>query len=1007
MDDDLVHQPSHGRRRGSREVFGLIIPPPPPAQQLQPSSSLPHNKSSILPILHHDSYSKSAAGQIIVMPEKKRKNDTIFFCAGCLILVIVGISCTVWFLLAESSVKGVFQNSNNDPSAAGGSTITTSPTTTTTITTTISPTSSTIRKSPTTTNPTSSPAIWTDSPSKPKTHRPSFSPFTQYPTTSFPSFHPTAPTTTKPTSSNPSKTPTFRPTTQQPTTKTPTTRPTTAQPTTKNPTFIPTITFQPTTKIPTTTQPTTKTPTTLQPTTKPPTTLQPTTNKPSTKTPTLKLINNPQDTTTVIPTSPKPSKSPTKRPTKPTKPTKQLPTAKTTTSPTMRIHPHIVISLADDLGNFDVGFHGNTRAYTPVLDSLVKSSATLKLTRHYSSRFCSPSRAMLMTGRVPWSLGLETDQNSEPVAVMRCGLRPDRHGMFLSEKLQQDGKYTTHALGKWHLGHYDVALTPLNRGFDTFVGRFAGGNTISPQQFMTTACACNGAGVGCAVFSTKEISCVNALTLVNVTRNEKDGYLEFKRIPPNVYESMDHLLAQEADRIITSHARTRDPRSLFLYLAWTSPHTPTTVTARFRSLVMTDTDMANDNCITGLRRTHLGMVAQLDEVNGQVLDSLQRNDLYKDTIFIFTSDNGGNSPREGLNDCATFYGKDADQYGFNFPFRGQKYSWWEGGTRTATFIHSPWAFLSTTTITQQPTTKTFDNIPQLNKPLEYPYLFSLTDWWNTLIEASSLVVHAENKPDQGRDSISQWQRLKSYHKAALELALTSDNSNNVVSSLDTSLPPRLNIVMQYWELTGRSVVLLHDYSGTNKIYKQIRGQPFSNGGPGYNPNTLGYTRSQIWLPPELPKTEIPSGLTVLMQDIATNQFVSGYLSYFDLTSDVQEINPIKPPTYIQNEFVRILSLASQIAIPYVKSKLCDDGYLSSQTLTVTDDLSLSAATKCSGTITSFVGLYRCIKDNIGDIGTGGPIDTEGELLDNSLLSASSVLLRDGNEEIPAFRFGLE
>ena len=116
------------------------------------------------------------------------------------------------------------------------------------------------------------------------------------------------------------------------------------------------------------------------------------------------------------------------------------------------------------MGHYDVGFN-NPAASSPNIDALMRSG--ILLNRHYSSRMCAPSRAMLLTGRPAWTVGLNPDFNLNPVVTARCGLAASTP--LLPSLLKQVG-YKTHALGKWHLGGYSRAFFPTSRGFDSFVG---------------------------------------------------------------------------------------------------------------------------------------------------------------------------------------------------------------------------------------------------------------------------------------------------------------------------------------------------------------------------------------------------------------------------------------------------------------------------------------------------------------------------------------------------------
>ena len=132
---------------------------------------------------------------------------------------------------------------------------------------------------------------------------------------------------------------------------------------------------------------------------------------------------------------------------------------------------NVVLILADDLGNSDVGFNGNSKVAeqdpqlavsTPTLDALAATGTILR--QHYSCHVCTPTRAALMTGRYPSRYGAQHRTFSAP--------RPQGVNLnetLLSEQLQSYG-YKTYLVGKWHLGFPSPAFTPLQRGFDSTSG---------------------------------------------------------------------------------------------------------------------------------------------------------------------------------------------------------------------------------------------------------------------------------------------------------------------------------------------------------------------------------------------------------------------------------------------------------------------------------------------------------------------------------------------------------
>ncbi len=129
--------------------------------------------------------------------------------------------------------------------------------------------------------------------------------------------------------------------------------------------------------------------------------------------------------------------------------------------------PNIVLIVADDMGYADIGPYGNPTARTPTLERLAHEG--LKWTNFYAaSGVCSPSRAALLTGRLPIRTGVG------PTHPLRRVFFPASTGglpqseITIAELLKEKG-YATAAIGKWHLGHLAEFL-PMRQGFDSYFG---------------------------------------------------------------------------------------------------------------------------------------------------------------------------------------------------------------------------------------------------------------------------------------------------------------------------------------------------------------------------------------------------------------------------------------------------------------------------------------------------------------------------------------------------------
>ena len=281
--------------------------------------------------------------------------------------------------------------------------------------------------------------------------------------------------------------------------------------------------------------------------------------------------------------------------------------------------PNYIIIFCDDLGYGDLGCYGSEKIRTPHIDSLAKDG--MKFTDFYSSSpVCTPSRASLLTGSYARRVGMHEDFTGHWVLIPRSrrGLNPDE--LTLPEALKTVG-YKTTCIGKWHLGDQPPHL-PTAHGFDSYYG----------------------------------------IPYSNDMANKGRGdpplpIVEDKKVieAPADQSTLTKRYTEKAVEFIESS----NDSPFFLYLPHTFPHLPLFASPDFHS------KSANGR--------YGDSVEEIDWSTGQILDCLNRLNLEKNTLVIFTSDNGSNG-RNG---------------GSNAPLAGRKGSTMEGGMRVPMIARLP------------------------------------------------------------------------------------------------------------------------------------------------------------------------------------------------------------------------------------------------------------------------------------------------------------------------------
>lgn len=298
--------------------------------------------------------------------------------------------------------------------------------------------------------------------------------------------------------------------------------------------------------------------------------------------------------------------------------------------------PNVIVILADDQGSVDAGCYGASDLLTPGLDAL--AARGVRFTQFYSGApVCSPSRAALLTGRYPWLAGMPGNAAAPPVEA------DDRLDTLTGEGLPaaeitlaemfRDAGYATAHVGKWHLG-FGAGHRPRDQGFDYSFGHL-GGCIDNYTHFFYWA-----------------------------GPNRHDLWEDNRRVRlPGRY--FPDLMVDKARAFIAQHRA----QPFFLYFALNLPHYPYQGDAKW---------LEHYRPLPYPRNLYAAFVSTLDERVAQLVRCVDDAGLRERTIIVYQSDNG-----HSLEERAHRGG------GSSGPYRGAKFSLFEGGIRLPALISWP------------------------------------------------------------------------------------------------------------------------------------------------------------------------------------------------------------------------------------------------------------------------------------------------------------------------------
>lgn len=373
--------------------------------------------------------------------------------------------------------------------------------------------------------------------------------------------------------------------------------------------------------------------------------------------------------------------------------------------------PNIIIFLTDDLGYGDLGCYGNPIIDTPNIDKLAQEGVLMK-DFHSAGTVCSPSRVALLTGRNPYRSGFfyihgkDTYLNSEEITIA---------------ELLKDKGYETSFWGKWHLSILEKGRVnqpgPGEQGFDywmgTSVNAFEGPR--NPEKFIL-----NGKPVGNVEGWYCDIIVDKASDWLKNIRNREKPFLMYicshephtPIAPPEEYsQKYDNAFVDELEKGI-----------------------------KYGRIARPERDISKN------KKEYYGTVTQLDDAFGRLMKTLENLDLKENTLVIFTSDNGPETPVTPEESLGQWDDSFRDKcFGTPGDFRGMKRYPYEGGHRVPGIVRFPGVIPAGT---------------------ESNVMFNGTDILPTLCQLAGIAVPSD-RPMDGIDAFAAFQHKKVEHKDSL------------------------------------------------------------------------------------------------------------------------------------------------------------------------------------------------------------------------------------------------
>ncbi len=382
-------------------------------------------------------------------------------------------------------------------------------------------------------------------------------------------------------------------------------------------------------------------------------------------------------------------------------------------SPIENKKPNVIIIITDDQGFGDLGINENPNIITPNIDQF--ASESIQFDNFFVSPVCAPTRASLMTGRYSLRTGVRDTYNGG--AIM------SNTETTIAEILKE-ADYSTGIFGKWHLGD-NYPFRPSEQGFDESIIHLAGG--IGQVGDFTN-------------YYKGNTSYFDPILWKNNKKNQYDGYCS-------------DIFAENAVKFIEKNKN----KPFFCYLSFNAPHTPLQVPKKYYDMYkdldpevgFMDESLASkmsEKDKEDARRIY-GMVTNVDDNVGKVLNKLTELGIEEETIIIFMTDNG------------------PQQFRYNSNMKGLKGTVYNGGTRVPFYIKYAEKFKNSKVISRM--SAHIDILPTI---LELCNLKIPSD---RKIDGQSLVPLINSKPFNDRHLFSYWTRR--FPEKYINMSIQNDN----------------------------------------------------------------------------------------------------------------------------------------------------------------------------------------------------------------------------------------